>query len=76
MRDEKRIDRILKLIKERWEIYPDSRFFQLLINLGLVPDNNFLWHLEDDDLEHYLIINTKNVKDVKDVKDVNTMEVK
>ena len=54
MRDAKRIDRILDLIKEYWTLHPDFRFGQLLINLG-IADNSFrVWRNEDEDLEVYL----------------------
>ena len=54
MRDQKRIDRILKLLEKEWKKYPDSRFGQMLINLGIAQDNIKTWTLEDDDLEEGL----------------------
>lgn len=55
-RDVKRIDRILDEIKNTWKLSEnnDMRFFQLLINMGLLPDNNVLWHLEDERIEEHL----------------------
>jgi hypothetical protein len=53
MRDVKRIDRILKAIGKLWKQTPDQRFYQLLINNGLLPDSD-LWHVEDDRLEEVL----------------------
>ena len=54
MRNPKRISRILNLIKEIWENYPDQRFGQLLINLGLFPDSPGNWQIEDDKIETHL----------------------
>jgi len=51
MRDEKRIDRILGLIKELWEKSPDQRFGQLMINLGVFKDSLRVWVEEDYELE-------------------------
>ena len=53
MRDPKRIKRILEMIEECWNKYPDQRFTQLLINLGLMEDGT-KWHYEDDELEEGL----------------------
>lgn len=53
MRDKKRIDRILDDLKERWKNEPDQRFYQLLINLGLIQDGQ-MWHIEDDEVEEHL----------------------
>ena len=54
MRDKKRIQRILKLIKEHWNKHPDLRFGQLLINMGIIEDSIRTWLNEDDGLEKYL----------------------
>ena len=54
MREEKRIDRILDKLKEHWKNCPDLRFGQLLINMGIMEDNNQFWHLEDDKWEKHL----------------------
>lgn len=54
MRDEKRIDRILGLIKEIWEKSPDQRFGQLMINLGVFKDSPIVWIGEDYKLENKL----------------------
>ncbi len=36
-------------IRESWiKRFPDLRFGQLLINLGLIPGHPQVWHLEDD----------------------------
>ena len=48
MRNPKRIDRVLKLIKKIWKKYPDLRLFQLLGNAFPAQDN---YYVEDDDLE-------------------------
>jgi hypothetical protein len=54
MRDKKRIPKILSLIEEIWQNYPDQRFGQLLINIGIAKDDFRCWNLEDDILEEYL----------------------
>jgi len=51
MRDPKRINRILKEIEKAWNDYPDQRFGQTLINLGIAPDELWFWRMEDDELE-------------------------
>lgn len=48
MRDPKRIKKILKTLERRWTEFPDLRFGQLLINLGICEDDLRLWNLEDD----------------------------
>ena len=50
MRDIKRIKRILNLIEEYWNM----RFYQMMINLGLIEDNVRIWRIEDDYLEKLL----------------------
>ena len=54
MRDKKRIKRILNMIESIWENMPDQRFFQLLINIGMMEDNGMWWRLEDDKTEKHL----------------------
>ena len=54
MREKERIKRILKLIEDKWNKQEDSRFGQLMINIGICPDDNNLWHMEDDELEEHL----------------------
>lgn len=51
MRDPKRIDRILSIIKEIWEQNPDLRLMQLLLNTTLSADP---YYIEDDILEKEL----------------------
>jgi hypothetical protein len=54
MREKARIKRILTLIEKQWIKREDQRFYQLLINLGMIEDNNELWNTEDDELEEHL----------------------
>lgn len=54
MRDIKRIERILKGLAILWNLNPDQRFYQFLINNGFIGDDNVLWHLEDDKVEEHL----------------------
>ena len=54
MRDKERIDKILGLIGKTWKKHPDMRFYQLLINIGMIPDDNKLWRIEDDVTEKHL----------------------
>jgi hypothetical protein len=53
MRDKERIRRITSLLAELWEKNPDYRFYQMLINNGLIEDSQ-LWHIEDDKIEEHL----------------------
>lgn len=48
MRDPKRIEPLLALIKEIWEKAPDLRLLQLLLNVAGSDDTAY--HLEDHDL--------------------------
>lgn len=60
MRDQKRIDRILELIRKKWNEYPDQRLGQLLINyvFGDSPISgkytHYIWSQEDDITEKRL----------------------
>ena len=54
MREESRIKRITNLLCKIWEKHPDYRFYQLLINEGLIIDDLKLWHVEDDEIEKWL----------------------
>jgi uncharacterized protein YihD (DUF1040 family) len=49
MRDPKRIKRILDKIQVCWEKYPDFRLGQLILNA--IQNDNFLYYIEDTDLE-------------------------
>ena len=51
MRDPKRIDRILKLIRKIWKCHPDLRLAQLIGNCYIHGDN---YHKEDSDVEFML----------------------
>ena len=53
MRDTKRRDRILTRLWRYWRKNPDQRFYQVLINLGLLPDGGS-WNIEDDEVEKHL----------------------
>ena len=65
MRDPKRIDEILNLIKSIWISYPDLRLIQLLI--GILPIQG-PWHgdyfyMEDEELVKHLKTYLKNIKE-------------
>jgi hypothetical protein len=53
MRKPTRIRRIMAKITEIWEMMPDQRLGQLLINLGLAADSR-LWQVEDNKWEKHL----------------------
>ena len=53
MRNKARIKRILSKIEQLWLKNPDYRFYQMLINYGLIPDGK-QWNEDDDTLEKYL----------------------
>jgi hypothetical protein len=48
MRNTKRISKILNIIKELWEKYPDQRFLQLISNIKF--NNKDPFFIEDEDL--------------------------
>jgi len=52
MRDPKRINRILKLLKEVWKKYPDLRLLQLLMNI--TPMDKSPYNFEDEEIERLL----------------------
>lgn len=52
MRDIKRIERIMELIKKIWTHYPDLRLTQLIMNC--LAMNSDPYHIEDDHLEDCL----------------------
>lgn len=52
MRDPKRIDKILKLIKKIWKKSPDLRLTQLIMNA--LSMNSDPYYIEDDILEKAL----------------------
>jgi hypothetical protein len=54
MREAQRIDRIMTELTRLWKLAPDWRFYQLLINLGLHPNDSLLWNIEDDFIEGVL----------------------
>ena len=51
MRDPTRIPRIISLLQQLWEIYPDQRLGQMLTNYVVTSD---VFHIEDDRWEDYL----------------------
>jgi hypothetical protein len=53
MREIGRIDRILDKIGKIWHNVEDQRFYQMLINSGLIPDSQ-MWHIEDTDVEEHI----------------------
>jgi uncharacterized protein YihD (DUF1040 family) len=55
MRDVKRIERILDLLKKLWMKEPDLRFGQMLIVYSIAEDNTRVWTTEDDKFEERLI---------------------
>ena len=59
MRNPKRIEPLLNLIKKIWEKQPDLRLTQLLSNAALSSgewSDNDLYHLEDDKLYKALML--------------------
>jgi uncharacterized protein YihD (DUF1040 family) len=54
MRDPARIDRVIELLREVWERYPDQRFGQLISNLLRESGSDALWITEDDEWELWL----------------------
>lgn len=73
MRDPKRIDRILELIRQEWEKYPDQRLGQLLENMYGQPVE---YYTEDDKFETTVklkggIMTAEQVSDVLAKEDAN-----
>ena len=66
MRDIERIPRILGEIERMWREHPDERFYQLLINQGMIPDSQ-LWRIEDEELEEHFkkLIESKKCRSKK-----------
>ena len=62
MREKDRIKRICDKLCKLWEENPDCRFYQMLINEGIIMDSN-KWHIEDDVVERH--IDTVSKKEVK-----------
>lgn len=52
MRDPKRIDKILKLIKTYWKKHPDMRLTQLIMNALQITDDPY--YIEDEILHDKL----------------------
>lgn len=48
MRDPKRIEPMLDLIKELWTKAPDLRFLQLILNA--LPSDGMAYYIEDEEL--------------------------
>jgi hypothetical protein len=65
MRDKDRIVRICQKIEKLWEQKPDHRFYQMLINNGLLADLSAFWHFEDDKLEEHLDEILKDIERAK-----------
>ena len=62
MRDPKRINRVLKLIKKYWKLHPDMRLTQLIMNALQITEDPYYY--EDEILEQKLIemLSDKNYK--------------
>lgn len=52
MRDPKRINRIIELLRARWHQNPDMRLGQLVVNITGASDP---FHIEDDKTEAVLL---------------------
>ena len=59
MRDPKRIERMLEILKEIWSTNPDLRLGQIIVNAThRHEDGNYdvsLFHMEDDNMEEALL---------------------
>lgn len=51
MRDPERIPKVLAELQKLWELVPDWRFGQLLVNLPFEHDP---FHMEDDEMIQFL----------------------
>ena len=68
MRDQKRIEEMMTMLRGLWEEFPDMRFGQLLINhIFKHPSDKFensMWHQEDDDTFRMLYHALEDVDEV------------
>jgi uncharacterized protein YihD (DUF1040 family) len=55
MRDPKRIEKLLQLIRCYWEVYPDLRLGQLIHNMTPMNHIDDIYQLEDDVLAEQLL---------------------
>lgn len=46
---------ILKELERVWNLYPDMRFGQLLINLQLADDSTWTWNATDEAIAEWLL---------------------
>jgi uncharacterized protein YihD (DUF1040 family) len=54
-RDPKRIDRMIELLREAWQLFPDERLTQLVINVTETKhDCGPVYYMEDAELERRL----------------------
>jgi hypothetical protein len=54
-RDPKRIDRMIELLRQAWQLFPDERLTQLVINASATDhDCGPIFYLEDDEMEQKL----------------------
>ena len=55
MRDPQRIDRMVDLLREAWQLFPDQRLTQLVINVADTKHNcGPVFYFEDTDMEKKL----------------------
>lgn len=54
MRDIKRIDRILEILRCVWNQVPDWRLGQIIENIKLQYNIDDLFYIEDDEFENYI----------------------
>lgn len=63
MKDPKRIEKILAIIREIWYANPDLRLTQLIMNALLMKSDPY--YVEDEHLEQMLIKVSKKIKKSK-----------
>jgi len=54
MREINRINRICNKLAKLWAFSPDCRFYQMMINHGLMGDDDGKWCIEDGDFEKWI----------------------
>jgi uncharacterized protein YihD (DUF1040 family) len=76
MRDPKRIDRILKLLREIWDECPDLRLGQMIYNATKASKNKDIFYLEDNDLEDFLFFLLGTLKQQKKLPKTKNLKMK
>lgn len=69
MRDRKRINKILEILKEYWGLYPDMRLGQIISNIAIDVGASDVYYIEDNILENEMKKQLKKstIKEIEDL---------